>query len=89
MENYELTLLVKEDKDVKDVEELIKKWKGTVKKKEKWGERELAYPIKHQYSAKYYILTISLSPKDVKGFKRELNFNEKLIRYLLLKVEEK
>jgi small subunit ribosomal protein S6 len=86
---YELILLLEKEEDLKKVEEIITQNGGKIENKEKWGERLLAYPIKKKNKAIYFIITLTMDKKNVLPFKRKLDFNEKIIRYLLLVKKEK
>ena len=86
---YELILLLEKEEDLKKVEDTISQNGGKIKNKEKWGERLLAYPIKKKNKAIYFIITLNMNKKNVLPFKRKLNFNENIIRYLLLVKKEK
>lgn len=85
---YELTVLLKNEADLQIVKDLITSFKGKVEKEDKWGEKTLAYPIGKNKKAFYFNILISMEKKAVKEFKQKLNFNEKIIRYLLLTVEK-
>lgn len=84
---YELTFLLNEEEEIKNLKILIESLKGKVTKEEKWGKKTLSYPIKKNISANFYSWSIEMSPKEVKELKRKLGFNEKLIRFLLLKID--
>ena len=81
---YELTLLTKEETELKNVKDLIASFKGKVTKEEKWGEKTLAYSIKKNHTALFYNFQFELEKKNILEFKNKLNFNEKILRYLLL-----
>lgn len=85
---YELILLLEKEDDLKPVKEVITQYSGKILSEEKWAERLLAYPIKKKNKAIYYFLVFSLDKKNILPLKTKLNFNEKIIRYLLL-VKEK
>lgn len=86
MTKYELTFLLPEEAEAKNINELIRFLKGKVEKEEKWGKKALAYPIKKNLSAYYFHLLINIDQNNINELKKKLNFNEKLIRYLLLKI---
>ena len=88
MKMYELTLLLEKEDDLKPIKELITQYSGKILTEEKWGQRLLSYPIKKKNKAIYYILDFSLDKKNILPLKTKLNFNERIIRYLLL-VKEK
>ena len=88
MTQYELTFLLNEEAELKNLKELVSSLKGKVTKEDKWGERQLAFPIKKLDKAVFYNWQLSLEPDQLAELKKKLNFNEKLVRYLLLKREE-
>lgn len=88
MTQYELTFLLNEETELAAVKKLISSLEGTIKKEDAWGEKRLAYPIKKAKTASFYNWQFSLNAVKLPELKRKLNFNEKMIRYLLLKVEE-
>ncbi len=86
MSQYELTFLLNEETELQVLKELITSLDGEITKEEKWGEKALAYPIKKTYKAHYYHWKLSIPTKQVSELRKKLNYNEKLIRYLLLVV---
>ena len=86
---YELILLLEKEEALKKVEEIITQNGGKIENKEKWGERLLAYPNKKKKKAIYFIITLTMNKKNTHNFKRKLDFNEEIIRYLLLVKKEK
>lgn len=83
---YELTLLLPEEAEIKGIKELVASLEGKMEKEEKWGKRSLVYPIKKNTSAYYYCFSLEIDQKNISELKKKLNFNEKLIRYLILKI---
>jgi small subunit ribosomal protein S6 len=81
---YELTFLTKEEIELKNIKELIESLKGKVTKEEKWGEKTLAYSIKKNHTALFYIFQLEIDKKNIAELKKKLNFNDKILRYLLL-----
>jgi small subunit ribosomal protein S6 len=88
MHTYEFTFLVNKDDELKKLEELITSLAGTVEKKEDWGVKALAYPIKKIGSAHYYLWTIKLGNAASQKLRLTLNFNENIIRFLLLRLDK-
>lgn len=86
---YQLVLMTKEDKkEILDkIEKTILDLNGKVTFQESWGKKALAYRIKGEDSAYYFLWKIALSKKNTQEVRKKLNFNEKIIRYLLLKVQ--
>jgi len=81
---YELTFLTKEEAELKNIIELVKSFKGKVTLEEKWGEKTLSYSIKKNHTALFYNFQFEIDKKNVLELKNKLNFNEKILRYLLL-----
>lgn len=86
---YEITFLLNDESETKNIKSLLESLEGKVAEEKAWGERELAYPVKKLRTAKYFTWTFTIPPKNLAELKRKLNFNEKLLRYLLLKLDEK
>jgi small subunit ribosomal protein S6 len=84
---YELTFLLPEEAEVESIKKLLTSLDGKVTEEQKWGKRQLAYPIQKQMEAFYFTWMLDMPPQQMAELKRQLNFNEKLLRYLLLKVE--
>lgn len=93
---YELMLLV-EPKDTEvasknAVSQVVKSIKtlleGAEIKEDYWGERELAYKIGKNYKAVYTVLNFECSRELAKNLPKALNINDKIIRYLLTKLEK-
>ncbi len=83
---YEFTFLLPEEAEVKTIKDLADSLKIKIEKEESWGKKALAYPIKKNTGAFYFHWIIEMDIKNVNEFKKKLNFNEKLMRYLLLKI---
>ncbi len=88
MSQYSLTFLLNEEAELKTLKELVVSLGGVIKKEEKWGEKSLAYPIKNIRSAHYYQWQMEIEKNKIFELKKKLNYNEKLIRYLILAVEK-
>ncbi|MBI5127085.1 30S ribosomal protein S6 [Candidatus Roizmanbacteria bacterium] len=81
---YELTFLLNEEAELKNIKDLITSLSGKIEKEENWGEKTLVYPIKKLQRAKFYNLTLDIDKTKTAELRKKLNFNEKLIRFLLL-----
>ena len=91
MNNYFLTLVLREDTDEKARQELFDDVKkkladGKVKKEDMWGARDLAYPIKKQTKGFYAHFEFEAEPKIIKGLDNSLKVEENVLRYLLVRV---
>lgn len=88
MNQYEFIFLLKEKKEREKIEGLVSSLKGKILEKEEWGEKTLAYPIKKEKTAFFFVWQISLERKKLTELKKKLNFNEKILRYLFLKPDK-
>jgi small subunit ribosomal protein S6 len=85
MNNYELTVLVRNEADMDPVRKLLEGYEAKVTDETKWGKRDLAYPIEKETSAYYFTLQLGIAPNHIAEFKQKMNFDEKVLRYLMLK----
>lgn len=96
---YELTYLtgvsltVAETKAVhSQVEDIVKKHKGSIVTKEDWGKKILAYSIKHsgakQNEAHYMHLVVEFDTTAINAFEKEIALAETIMRYLLVVADE-
>jgi small subunit ribosomal protein S6 len=92
MQNYMLTVLVKNSVDEKKRTaflDTVKQQFDTLKKEDLWGNRGLAYPIKHEDKAFYAHFEFAAEQNKIATIDRMVKLNEDILRYLLLKVETK
>ena len=85
--NYELTILVDEDAPQEVIDGLTKKVKeyGKGVKFEDDGVKRLAYPIRNHEKARYLYYTLELENDMTFKISSNLNTNENIIRYLLVR----
>lgn len=96
MRTYELTLIVDPDltsenqkKLLAKIKKLIEELEGKVGKTNEWGKKEFAYPIKKKNLGYYFFWEIKLPEKEAGNFDKKLKLEEEVMRYLLVKREEK
>jgi len=53
-----------------------------------WGERRLAYPIKHRRRGTYLLMYFSSDPQNLAAIRRDLDFSDSVLRQMLLACEE-
>lgn len=94
MRDYELVLVIDPELSGEDqkkllakVQKIVEDLKGKVEKKDEWGRKELAYPIKKKNLGYYFLLAIKLPPEAPAQVDKKLKLEEKIIRYLLVKKE--
>jgi len=93
MRKYELTVVLSPQlngEDVKKaagaVEAVVEKVKGKVEKKEEWGKKELAYPIKKQTEGIYVLFNVELAGKELVRVDKELKLMDDILRFLIVGV---
>ena len=91
---FEHVMLLKQDlsssdleREIKNHEDLISKFNGSIVSKESWGLRNLAYPIKNNKKAFYELMNIDVPNEKIKMINEKLNLNENIIRYITIKVK--
>lgn len=95
MKDYELTVLIHPDletdldKPLAKVRDIITAAGGSVISEDNWGKKKLAYPIKREEFAVYVYMDVSLPAEAPLKISNTLNITDEVIRYLLVKVDEK
>lgn len=95
MKEYELTVLIHPDLEVDleapldKVRKLVKDNGGTIVSEDNWGKKKLAYRIKNQDFAVYVALNVELPAEAPLKISNTLNITDEVVRYLLVKVDEK
>mgnify|MGYP001308449852 CR=1 FL=1 len=91
---FEHIIMLRQDLSSSDLEDAIKVHEqmlgdlnGNVVYKESWGLRNLAYPIKENKKAFYEFMNIEISQDKINDLNSKLNLNDKIIRYLSIKVK--
>jgi small subunit ribosomal protein S6 len=92
--DYELTFIINPevaddaiDPIVNNITQVITGKNGTVTEVARWGRKKLAYPIKHVMEGNYVNITFKMAPAANKELENILKISEKIIRYLLIKVD--
>ena len=95
MQKYESVLIARQDLGatqvnniVADLSEVIKKEGGEVVRDDNWGLKTLAYRIKKNRKGHYVLMNISAPAAAIAEYERVMRFNEDIIRYMTLKVDE-
>lgn len=95
MAQFEHIIMLRQDLSSSDLEEALKLHEQTLRElnadivyKESWGLRNLAYPIKENKKAFYEFMNIEIPQNNIDKLNSKLNLNEKIIRYLSIKVKQ-
>lgn len=70
------------------VSETIEKHGGKILTLRRWDERKLAYPIRRRNRGTYFLTYFQLPGTAAPTMRRELELNERVLRYLMLAVDE-
>lgn len=91
MRAYELVFIAVPDLEKTALDELVEKVAGWIKdgdgsiaKIDRWGKRELAYPIRKLKEGQYVLMDIQMDPANCAGLERNLRLTEPVMRYLLV-----
>ena len=68
----------------KSLAEMITKNGFAITEVDKWGIKNLAYVINKE--SKGYYLRFVIENGDTKGLEKELSFDDKILRYILVKI---
>lgn len=95
MKEYELTVLIHPDLEVdldaplNKVRDLVKSNGGEIVKEDNWGKKKLAYKINKEEFAVYVYMDVKLPADAPLKISNTLNITDEVLRYLLVKVDEK
>lgn len=92
---YESVLIARQDLGasqvstmVDELSNVIKTNGGEVVRTDNWGLKNLAYRIKKNRKGHYVLLNISAPAPAIAEYERLMRFNEDIIRYMTVKVDE-
>ncbi len=91
---YECVLIARNDVTQQQVESIadqiggqLEADGGTVRKREYWGLRSLAYRVKKNRKGHYILLGLDAKPSFITEMERQLRINEDVIRFQTLRVD--
>lgn len=94
MRLYECVIIGRQDVSSGHVEELvnefcsiIEKDGGSIKKREYWGLRSLAYRIKKNRKGHYILLNFEANSKTLEEFERVMGLNEDILRFMTIVID--
>lgn len=92
---YEVVFIVDPTADEDEVTRLTEGFKqvatdqgGTVTKSESMGRRKLAYEILHKTEGSFWLLEIEGSGREIAELERRMRVNDRIIRYITVRVDE-
>ncbi|HLN97238.1 MAG TPA: 30S ribosomal protein S6 [Pyrinomonadaceae bacterium] len=92
---YEVVFIVDPTADDDEVARLTDGFKqivtdqgGTITKAESMGRRQLAYEILHKTEGNFMLLEIEGSGREIAELERRMRVNDRIIRYITVRVDE-
>jgi small subunit ribosomal protein S6 len=68
-----------------DVESTITKADGSIERNDDWGQRPLAYRIRHQPDADYHLLQFKAPPTLIETLSHDLRITDGVVRFRVIK----
>lgn len=95
MRDYEFTVIVRSDMDDQARDELIERAIGMIPLPEgseepvidRWGRRQLAYPINKQTEGYYVYVETAMIPEEIAEMERNLTYIDEILRHLVVRKE--
>lgn len=92
---YEVVFIVDPGADDDEVNRLTENHKqivtdqgGVITKSESWGKRQLAYEILHKTEGTFVLMEIEGSGKEIAELERRMRVNDRILRYMTIRVDE-
>jgi small subunit ribosomal protein S6 len=89
---YDLMLLLsasapeeQRTKILSDVEAAITNARGSIERRDDWGQRPLAYRIRHQPDADYHLLQFKAPPTLIETLSHDLHITDGVVRFRVIK----
>jgi small subunit ribosomal protein S6 len=93
--SYELTYILRPLDEValnavnERVANFVSSSGGEIKARNDWGKRRFAFPIRKINEGHYVSLQVTLPPPAVRTVERSLQLNDDVLRYLVIRMDEK
>ncbi len=97
MREYEVTVIIQPQLDEPERTQLIERLSNLLVPGSKedgaltanhWGVRQLAYPIKKFQEGYYVLYEAKIDPTRIKDIERSMQYNEDVLRYLVVRKGE-
>jgi small subunit ribosomal protein S6 len=92
MKNYELTVIVRTDKQeeaIKEYKEILAKHGANIVSENNWGQKRLAYMIDGVREGYYLFANLEADPQVVKKISADFGLNNKFLRYMFVITDAK
>lgn len=96
MRDYEVTVIISANLEDEARDQLIERVGGWLKDGRgedaaltvnRWGQRQLAYPIKKQTDGYYVLYETELDPTNITEIERNMTFVDDILRHLVVRKE--
>ena len=75
---------------LKNLDDLISKFKGVVTQKVEWGKKVMGYPIRKSAEGHMLVYDFQMDPSHAQEFRKGLDLQEDLMKYMVtIKAQEK
>lgn len=95
LREYEFTVIANSQISDEDSKKLFEKYEsillsdgGEIIKKNEWGTKKLAFPIKSQFRGKYVNYDLTARPEQVAEAERLMRIDDNILRYLSIRIGE-
>ena len=92
---YEVVFIVDPEADEAEVmklseavQKIITDQSGSIAKIDMWGRRQLAYEINHRKEGSYVLLEVVGSGAEIAELERRMRVNDRILRYMTIRVDE-
>lgn len=96
MKKYELLFIIDSSIENQEIEEIVTKLNdlikvngGNVVEVNNWGKRKTAYEVNKKWEGFYSLVNFEASPELIKELERVLRIDERVMKFLVVKVNEK
>lgn len=94
MRPYEFTMIVRPDLDEVDTSAVLSRYEekiavdGRIVRRDVWGTKRFAYPVKKFFRGYYVCYDIVASPTVVKDLEHQIRFDNRVLRHIIIGVTE-
>lgn len=96
LREYEFTFVTKTDSGDQDNKKVLEGYEailgregGVILKKNDWGTKRLAYPIKKSFKGHYVLYNVATVPANIEECERLLRIDDNVLRHLVIKTHDK
>lgn len=76
------------EKELKEIEDIVKHHKGEIISIDRWGKKKLAYPIKRNDTGYYVLMNLKLNTKLLSELELKYRLDQNILRYNIIGKEK-